>query len=222
MQFFQAVEFLKTLSLWAEEESPKKATVHVIVVATHEGFWYNREELIKVFKKLGKEITLVWYPSSMVLENRKYHKNISDVLFPIKISGDPIIDGHIDCLNEEAQKLIEAGILPKNFSLVWREPGRKSRFGTFSSEEGRQTLEREFLKKGIFLLENCPNLKGQKRALGYMHFVSFGFGSPIVTFRNCPNNAPLALWVGNSEGKPWYPLFPREPNRVATYDRKVE
>ena len=37
---------------------------------------------------------------------------------------------------------------------------------------------------------------------------SLGFGSLVVTFRNCPNNAPLALWAGD----PWYPLFPRRTN----------
>lgn len=30
----------------------------------------------------------------------------------------------------------------------------------------------------------------------------------MVTFRNCPNNCPLAFWVGD----PWYPLFPRLNN----------
>jgi hypothetical protein len=37
---------------------------------------------------------------------------------------------------------------------------------------------------------------------------TLGFGSLIVTFRNCPNNTPLALWAGD----PWYPLFPRITN----------
>lgn len=30
----------------------------------------------------------------------------------------------------------------------------------------------------------------------------------ILTYRNCPNNAPLAFWVD----APWYPLFPRTTN----------
>jgi hypothetical protein len=41
-----------------------------------------------------------------------------------------------------------------------------------------------------------------------MTLVTLGFGSLIVTYRNCPNNAPLALWVDH----PWYPLFPRTTN----------
>ncbi len=45
----------------------------------------------------------------------------------------------------------------------------------------------------------------------HMTLETLGFGSLVVTFRNCPNNAPLALWVGD----PWYPLFPRTTNSQA-------
>jgi hypothetical protein len=44
-----------------------------------------------------------------------------------------------------------------------------------------------------------------------MKLETLGFGSLIVTFRNCPNNAPLAFWVDS----PWYPLFPRTTNSNA-------
>jgi hypothetical protein len=44
--------------------------------------------------------------------------------------------------------------------------------------------------------------------VGNMVLSTLGFGSTIVTFRNCPNNAPLAFWAGD----PWYPLFPRKIN----------
>jgi hypothetical protein len=37
---------------------------------------------------------------------------------------------------------------------------------------------------------------------------TLGFGSTLVTFRNCPNNCPLAFWAGY----PWYPLFQRKTN----------
>jgi hypothetical protein len=54
----------------------------------------------------------------------------------------------------------------------------------------------------------CGNLGNSERPLGHMTLVTLGFGSLIVTYRNCPNNAPLALWVDH----PWYPLFPRTTN----------
>ena len=46
------------------------------------------------------------------------------------------------------------------------------------------------------------------RPLGFSLMKTLGFGSPVVSFNNCPNTAPLALWAGD----PWYPLFPRRAN----------
>ncbi len=61
----------------------------------------------------------------------------------------------------------------------------------------------------------CPNLGESQRPLGHTSLEALGFGSMIVTFRNCPNNAPLALWVG----APWYPLFPRTTNSDTSMKR---
>ena len=61
----------------------------------------------------------------------------------------------------------------------------------------------------------CPNLNQFQRPLGNSLLETLGFGSLIVTFRNCPNNAPLPLWVGN----PWHPLFPRTTNSDTSLTR---
>jgi hypothetical protein len=53
------------------------------------------------------------------------------------------------------------------------------------------------------------------RPLGFGPF-GVGFGSLFVTYRNCPNNAPLALWWGDPDADPshpfskWRPLVPRK------------
>jgi hypothetical protein len=47
--------------------------------------------------------------------------------------------------------------------------------------------------------------------LGFTGLRTLGFGSVIVTFRNCPNTCPLPFWAGD----PWYPLFPRSTNTDA-------
>lgn len=78
----------------------------------------------------------------------------------------------------------------------------------FSSEAGRHLLEQQFLVAGIRVREMCPNLPWTMRTLGATVFQSFGFGSTIVNYRNCPNNTPLVFWVAN----PWYSLFPRKTN----------
>lgn len=97
-----------------------------------------------------------------------------------------------------------------------RNPGGKLNYPVFSSEEGRQLLEREFLLAGMRIRSFCKNPSNVLRPLGFSHF-GLGFGSMIVTYRNCPNNAP---WPSGGEipeasaGHPlskWYPLVPRKP-----------
>ncbi len=78
----------------------------------------------------------------------------------------------------------------------------------FSSDEGRELLEQQFLAKGAYIRTVCPLLNKYQRPLGNMLLETLGFGSTIVTFRNCPNNAPLVFWAGD----PWYPLFQRKTN----------
>jgi hypothetical protein len=89
-----------------------------------------------------------------------------------------------------------------------RTAGHVGGGGIFSSDAGRQLLEEEFLKAGVHIRQMCPHLNKYQRPLGNVILETLGFGSLIVTFRNCPNNAPLALWAGD----PWNPLFPRTTN----------
>jgi hypothetical protein len=94
------------------------------------------------------------------------------------------------------------------YPVMLRTPGNLGENGFYSSEEGRDVLEQEFLKAGLHIRSICPYLNEFQRPLGNTVLDTLGFGSLFVTFRNCPNNAPLALWAG----APWYPLFPRKTN----------
>jgi hypothetical protein len=112
--------------------------------------------------------------------------------------------------------------LPDNEELVaWREEmGVEEialRTGTatgrfFSSDESRRRIESEFLIAGAKILANNRHLNPRKymRPLGNAIWrnAPLGLGVPIVTWRNCPNSAPLALWA---EGI-GTPLFPRQSN----------
>ena len=64
---------------------------------------------------------------------------------------------------------------------------------------------------GLEVRRQCPLLPETIRPLGATLLKTFGFGSTIVTFRNCANNCPPALWAGD----PWIPLFPRSTNSDA-------
>ena len=63
----------------------------------------------------------------------------------------------------------------------------------FSSDAAKILLEQEFLKAGVRIRQICPNLGATQRPLGHMTLETLGFGSLIVTYRNCPNNAPLTV-----------------------------
>lgn len=93
-----------------------------------------------------------------------------------------------------------------------RIAGQVGGHGIFSNDANRQLLEQEFLKAGIQIRQMCPHLGVTQRPLGHMSLDTLGFGSLLVTFRNCPNNAPLALWAGD----PWIPLFPRTTNSATS------
>jgi hypothetical protein len=64
------------------------------------------------------------------------------------------------------------------------------------------------LVAGVRIRDMCPNLKENHHPLGYSVLKTLGFGALVVTYRNCPNNCPLAFWAD----WPWEPLFPRKTN----------
>ena len=102
----------------------------------------------------------------------------------------------------------------KKFPFEPRETGGRVAHTVFSSEENRQLLERELLLAGMHIRSLSQNPSPALRPLGFSPF-GLGFGSTIVTYRNCPNNAPLALWWGDPQAAPahpfarWYPLVQR-------------
>lgn len=181
---------------WIEEAAPKKVELHIIVLAYHTGGQYFANEKLKeAAKKVGKSVNIHWW-RIRELEDRKYYINNSDVLRPVRISDD-------DAVKEYAAELAKQGYPP-----VLRKPGQSGPANLFSSEDGRDLLEQQLLIKGAHIRQICPYLNEYQRPLGNSVLRTLGFGSLIVTFRNCANNCPLALWAGD----PWIPLFPRKTN----------
>ncbi len=185
---------------WIADRAPSNAEVHIIVIALHSGGQYYASGKIKeAAKNAGKNINFTWW-RAIELEDRRAYTNSSDVLRPVSIPADPAVQAYI------------AGM---RYQPHLRGAGQVGGNGIFSSDAGRQLLEQEFLKAGVRIRQMCPNLGDTQRPLGHMTLETLGFGSLIVTFRNCPNNAPLALWVGD----PWYPLFPRTTNSDTSLKR---
>ena len=184
---------LRDLRAWITSAAPDEAVLNVIVISLHISGWnYARTELRKVAESVGKNITINGW-RAVETEDRRNYTYSSDVLRPTVIPDD-------EAVRDYAESLL--------YSPALRVPGSLGTREIFSSEEGRHILEQEFLKMGVRIRAMCPNLTEYQRPLGNSVLQTLGFGTLLVTFRNCPNNAPLVFWVG----EPWYPLFPRKTN----------
>jgi len=188
----------RDLEAWIKS-APAQAELHIIVFVTHTSTYYARGELGKSILGSGKAIDVHWW-RLLELEDRKSETDQSDVLRPVSLPGDPLVEAYVENMR---------------YKPHLRTPGGVGKAALFSSDEGRQLLESEFLKAGAKIRADSPYLGDSQRPLGHMSLETLGFGSTFVTYRNCPNNAPLALWAGD----PWYPLFPRTTNREAAVER---
>jgi hypothetical protein len=178
---------------WIQSSAPSAADVHVVVIGFHRGGqWYAKTKIKEGAKAAGKTVNVSWW-RWLEIEDRKTYIANSDVLRPSSLPNDAATQAY-------AQSLTYAPVLRPGKSV-----GEK---GFFSSDAGRNLLEQELLKAGVYIRSICPNLNVYQRPLGNMVLETLGFGALIVTFRNCANNCPLAFWAGD----PWYPLFPRKTN----------
>lgn len=193
---FTGNRVLNDLRGWIADAAPKKAHVHIVTMAFHRGGqWYAKNKLADAAKEAKKDISLTWW-RILELEDRKAYINASDVLRPRALPDDADVKAYAESVS-------------KPYPIAFRSADSVGGNKFFSSEKGRALLEQEFLRAGVQIRKMCPNLNENQRPLGNMVLKSLGFGSMIVTFRNCPNNAPLAFWAGD----PWYPLFPRKVNK---------
>lgn len=189
------------LFAWIADSAPPAATVHIVVIVAHcYGEWICKKRLNKEAKEAGKQLEFHFWAVAR-LENRKAYRDKSEVLWPSELPDNATLRAY---LKEKTRFPFEA-----------RTPGGQTERQIFSSEEGRQLLERELLLAGMRIRSLSQNPSPILRPLGFSPF-GLGFGSMIVTYRNCPNNAPLALWWGDPgalQGHPlsqWYPLVQRK------------
>jgi len=178
---------------WIQTDAPTKAKVHVVTIAFHRGGQYfAKTKICKAAEGVRKQINIHWW-CCIEIEDTKRSIDSSDVLRPTTLPKDELVQAYVDAMRHKP---------------VFRKPGSVGDNKFFASEDGRHLLEQELLKAGARIRFECPYLNDYQRPLGNMVLETLGFGSLFVTFRNCPNNCPLAFWAGD----PWYPLFPRKTN----------
>ncbi|KUJ74387.1 hypothetical protein AVO42_02970 [Thiomicrospira sp. XS5] len=190
----------RDLDKWISEEAPHEASIHIVCIATHRGGRFYADTKIKeCIGDSGKNIKIKWW-TLINLEDRKSYVHVSDVLRPTVIPQDSAVQAYVGSMH---------------YNPTLRPAGNCGGLGLFSSDQGKILLEQQFLKEGVRIKNMCQNLGDTQRPLGHMTLETLGFGSLIVTYRNCPNNAPLVFWVDD----PWYPLFPRQTNTQTGYQR---
>jgi len=198
---FGGGRILGDISKWIQTEAPVEFELRIVVAVLHTlGNYYVDKELEKLKAKSKKKFKVSYWRIHTV-ENRRYYKNNSDVLWPTAVPAEPLAEAYVQYMTEEEPK----------YKLELRSPGSVGTNKFFSSDKSRILLEQEFLMAGLKIRKKCTSLPETARPLGATLLKTFGFGSTIVTFRNCPNNCPLAFWAGD----PWYPLFPRSTNSDA-------
>lgn len=187
------------LKTWIQDDAPAKAAVHILVIGTHRlGEWQSLEGLKTAAKEAGKNISFSCW-AAIRFENRKKYKNSAEVLWPAVVPNDAVLAAYM--------------ALETKWPFEPRAAGGVLENKLFSGEPGRQLIEQELLLAGVKIRAGCQDPKRSMRPLGFSAF-GLGFGSMVVTYRNCPNNCPLALWWGDANATSgamhWYPLLPRK------------
>lgn len=193
---FTGTRVMTDLESWILNDAPGDAKLHVLLAVLHTSAsdYLQRTRLPAIIAKSMKDVRVKFW-RLLDVENQKANRNVSGVLWPVALPQGYGIQEY-----DAAQK----------FPFVPRTAGGKSQF--FKTEDGRQVLERELLITGMKIRSHHPEPKPYLKPLGFGGF-GVGFGSTLATYRNCPNNAPLAIWWGegaSSGALQWYPLLPRK------------
>lgn len=199
---FSGNRIVSDLRTWITCNAPQKCHVSVVLMGWYQGgIWYVQNKLKEIAKQSNKDISFkYWSIEELRLENRLRYKNTSNVFWPEEsVMGIPEAVSYID---------------GQDRTPTFREPTLEK--NKVFSKTRRSQYELAMVKAGLQILGYCQEPNQVVKPLGYHRFDGFGFGSTVFSFRNCPNNNPLAFWWGDPTyptahpfGK-WYPLMQRK------------
>jgi hypothetical protein len=186
---------------WLQDNTPQNIKLHVVTPILFTGSWWIDGKIKETAREAEKTVSLrKWRIEQFAMENRRNRRNQSDVLWPTSDLNDDAVQQYVTYLND------------LGYPPTWRSPENSSDSKVFENSAQRMLLENEFLKRGSKIRNEQPNLPGNIRPLGYSNLHTLGFGSMFVTYRNCPNNCPIVLWI---EQEDFPALFPRKTNTEA-------
>lgn len=180
---------LRELRGWLTS-APSGTKLHVITAGMYTSGSYNAAKNLRPLAA-SKGVDLSFWRSAE-LPSYLDDESKAQVLRPAVIPPDPAVQAYFKSLAPRGQRL--------------RQPGLYGQDDLFSSEQARQALESAFLKAGVRIINSSKAPSQSMRPLGYMNLDCLGFGATLITYRNAPNNAPLALWWGNPHAPSWHPF----------------
>lgn len=176
---------------WINSHSLTGITIWIVVFAWHgRGKWWANKQIVEACR--GRNVTIRWKHVHEFDDWRKpEEEDASLMLWPSRMPDHPDVAAW---LSARPNDLKHASLRAKPTA------GR-----LFSSPEARDILEGALIRVGA---RWCQNSSGKTtfHPLGYNTLNGFGFGTMVTTYRNCPNNAPLALWWSDDT---WLPLLER-------------
>lgn len=189
-------------------QARRGTVIHLVFFATHQRGWRYIKEKLQPYSEIhGIEIK---YWTIRTYNNLIWPPEKNECLWPLELKDDSYVDSYIMQLNERTQV---SPYPPRLFRSK-----QVSQESIFSSPQNRIVVENALLQAGAFITSLPKKPKLEMRPLGYEKFASLGFGAFVITYRNCSNNCPLALWWGDAYKQhphpfsKWYPLFPRRVN----------
>ena len=183
---------------WLKEATPQNINLHIITPILFTGSWWVDDKIREAADENGKTVVITkWRLDQFEMENRRWYRDQSDVLWPISVP------------NQEVARRYCSYLEGLGYPPVLRNPGHLGVSGIFKNDAQKILMEKEFFVRGCHIREAQVNLPDRLRPLGYSNLHNLGFGSMFVTYRNCPNNCPLVFWVEQND----FPsLFPRKTN----------
>ena len=194
---FSGSKAINDLSWFIEHFGLQNITIFVYFLGGHTyATWKIKDQLERKF--VDRNISVAVGGGEFVfVENQLRNSSYSEVLWPKaqSVSVPQWAAGQINYLGAYRN-----GYVANNF---------------FPDEQRRDRFEAILTKVGFDILGHSQNPSPVIKPLGFSTFNGVGFGGTIFTYRNCPNNTPLAYWWGtylrtrNRALDCWYPLMKR-------------
>lgn len=149
---------------------------------------------------------IIWKESYKIENITTNNKSILNLVKPDKMYFPEIEEYHNELINTPY------GIYDRRFAnQALRPPGSPAVEKFYSSPENRNRFEKLILQHSYAIMQDGTDIneKPNRRPLGYTvpSHATLGSGCLFATWRNAPNNMPLAFWLQTAN---WTPLLQRK------------